>query len=91
MEKKTKRLSQSSKKISVSKIKMDANDTDSSSNEESFKPTQQELDNQEREEIMNDSATKKEIGATKTRRLSASSTGSLPPCSEYNPFVKAQG
>ena len=26
-----------------------------------------------------------------TRPLSASSTGSLPPCSEWNPFVKAQG
>ena len=40
---------------------------------------------------MEDPQTKLEIEATATRRLSASSTGSLPPCSEYNPFVKAQG
>ena len=33
---------------------------------------------------------KHEIGKTATRPLSASSTGSLPPCSEFNPFVKAQ-
>ena len=40
---------------------------------------------------MEDPKTKLEIEATVTRRLSESSTGSLPPCSEYNPFVKAQG
>ena len=81
---------QSSKTIAVSKLEVEEQES-KSSNVESFVPTQREKDAQEREEIMETQEIKNEIYYTKTRRLSNSSTGSLPPCSEYNPFVKAQG
>ena len=51
---------------------------------------QEDKDVTDREEIMDSRKINKEINDTVSRPLSGSSTGSLPPCNEYNPFVKAQ-
>ena len=61
---------------------------DKSSSENSAK-NQEKIDAKERKKILESIDVQKEIKNTHTRPLSASSTGSLPPCSEFNPFVKA--